>query len=338
MSVQSAEVDQINVDSSNTLENDQESTLQAETTAATTNGEKTDEFKIFVSNIPQEFTSKQLEELFSPVGNILKVKILSSRFKKSNNFAFVSFEDAEKASEAIEQFNGKDLEGRPLKVEAAVERNRSNRPKSKPRNKKTGSALNENSENPDQTSQEPLPAGEKPKNPRSRRHRKKPSTNGASNAGEESLDKNTTGENNESPELTNGNGEEADESQSKDKSSKPRGPRRKSFNSRRKSTGPRENSLATLYVSNLPGSLTDEGLLQVFGTFGAVKAYIIRSPYNKRSKRFGFVEFSSTEDQQRALTDIGEVEINGRVLSVSIALNRPSVEETTTSPPASTEA
>lgn len=342
MSVQSAEVDKNNVNSSNIIENDQGSVSQNENTNATTNGDKSDEFKLFVSNIPQDYTNKQLEELLSPVGKILKVKIIPSRFKKPNNFGFVSFENAENVSKAIEQYNGKDLEGRPLKVEAAVERTRTNRPKSKPRRKKVdpAAASTENTENQDKTPQEPTPAGEKPKNTRSRRHRKKPATNDAANTAGESQDKNTTGEKNDSSveSPTNGNTEEVNGSQSKDRSSKPRGPRRKSFNSRQKSTAPREPSTTTLYVSNLPGSLTDEGLLQVFGTFGAVKAYIIRSPYNKRSKRFGFVEFSSPEDQNRALTDIGEVEINGRVLSVSIALNRPSVEETTSNPPVTTEA
>lgn len=79
--------------------------------------------KIFVGNLSWSIRNDQLRELFSPFGSIVKAEVVMDRFEpnKSRGFAFVEFETAEAAQKAIETMNGKEVEGRPLTVNAARE-------------------------------------------------------------------------------------------------------------------------------------------------------------------------------------------------------------------------
>lgn len=75
-----------------------------------------------------------------------------------------------------------------------------------------------------------------------------------------------------------------------------------------------------LFVANLPFSATEEDLKQFFAAAGSVvSARIITDRETGRSRGFGFVEMSSPEEAQRAMSEFNEKELNGRTIFVSEA-------------------
>jgi RNA recognition motif-containing protein len=78
-----------------------------------------------------------------------------------------------------------------------------------------------------------------------------------------------------------------------------------------------------LYVGNLAYSMTDTDLQNLFEQYGAVQsAQIIMDRDTGRSKGFGFVEMSTTEEGQAAIQALHDQEINGRKLTVNEARPR----------------
>jgi len=77
--------------------------------------------KIYVGNFPWSTTEEDLEDLFSQYGEVQSVKIITDRATgRSKGFGFIEMTDADKA---IAELNGKDYNGRNLRVDLAVERN-----------------------------------------------------------------------------------------------------------------------------------------------------------------------------------------------------------------------
>ena len=80
---------------------------------------------------------------------------------------------------------------------------------------------------------------------------------------------------------------------------------------------------AKLYVGNLPFSTTDQELQEVFTAHGTViSATVIMDRFSGRSRGFGFVEMSSPEEAQQAISALHESELGGRPLIVNIAKPR----------------
>lgn len=80
-----------------------------------------------------------------------------------------------------------------------------------------------------------------------------------------------------------------------------------------------------IYVGNLPYSITDASLEQLFAQFGAVQsAQVIIDRDTGRSKGFGFVEMTSDSEAQTAITSLNLKEVDGRSLTVNEA--RPKTE------------
>jgi RNA recognition motif-containing protein len=79
-----------------------------------------------------------------------------------------------------------------------------------------------------------------------------------------------------------------------------------------------------MYVSNLSFHTTDEDLKNLFAKFGAVtSAKVISDRETGRSRGFGFVEMTSTDEGNKAITGLNGKEIEGRSMSVSIAKEKP---------------
>jgi len=68
--------------------------------------------------------------------------------------------------------------------------------------------------------------------------------------------------------------------------------------------------------------LDESDLKDVFSEFHPRSANIPRT--NNRSKGFGFVEFSSSKDQNEAVRALDQSEINGRLVTISVSNNRSS--------------
>ena len=75
--------------------------------------------KLYVGNLPFQTTEDDLSDLFAAVGAVESVRIITDRDTgRSRGFGFIEMGD-EDAEKAINEFNGKDMEGRPLTVNEA---------------------------------------------------------------------------------------------------------------------------------------------------------------------------------------------------------------------------
>ena len=80
---------------------------------------------------------------------------------------------------------------------------------------------------------------------------------------------------------------------------------------------------AKLYVGNLPYTTADADLESLFGQAGTVKsAQVIRDRESGRSKGFGFVEMSSSDEANAAINMFHGKDFNGRPLTVNLARPR----------------
>lgn len=78
-----------------------------------------------------------------------------------------------------------------------------------------------------------------------------------------------------------------------------------------------------IYVGNLPYTITQDQLSELFTEFGTVEsATVVTDRHSGRSKGFGFVEMSSTEECKAAISELNEKEYEGRRLIVSEARPR----------------
>jgi cold-inducible RNA-binding protein len=76
--------------------------------------------KLYVGNLPFQTTSDDLREHFAQAGNVESAQVVEDRMTgRSRGFGFVEMTTAEEAAAAIEQFNGKDFNGRNLTVNEA---------------------------------------------------------------------------------------------------------------------------------------------------------------------------------------------------------------------------
>jgi len=75
---------------------------------------------LFIGNLPYSVDSKKLEELFVQAGTVVSAKVISDKYSgRSRGFGFVEMSTEDESKKAIEMFNGKDMEGRPLVVNEA---------------------------------------------------------------------------------------------------------------------------------------------------------------------------------------------------------------------------
>ena len=78
-----------------------------------------------------------------------------------------------------------------------------------------------------------------------------------------------------------------------------------------------------IYVGNLPWSIKDNELSDLFAAYGEVSsASVIMDKFSGRSKGFGFVEMASDGDAEVAIKALNENEIGGRNLRVNEARPR----------------
>ena len=76
--------------------------------------------RLYVGNLPFRVTGEDLQELFAAAGEVENASVVTDRETgRSRGFGFVEMATQEGATAAIEQFNGKDYQGRPLTVNEA---------------------------------------------------------------------------------------------------------------------------------------------------------------------------------------------------------------------------
>ncbi len=78
-----------------------------------------------------------------------------------------------------------------------------------------------------------------------------------------------------------------------------------------------------IYVGNLPYSVTEQDLRELFESYGEVSsANVIIDKFTKRSKGFGFVEMPSQDESMEAIDKINDQDFQGRNLKVNEAKPR----------------
>ena len=78
--------------------------------------------KIYVGNLPFSATETEIRDLFGQFGAVESVSLIADRETgRPRGFGFVEMARAD-ASAAIQNLNGKDMGGRPLRVNEAQER------------------------------------------------------------------------------------------------------------------------------------------------------------------------------------------------------------------------
>ncbi len=78
-----------------------------------------------------------------------------------------------------------------------------------------------------------------------------------------------------------------------------------------------------LFVGNLAFETTENELKEMFSSAGTCEATaVIRDRMTGRSRGFAFVEMSSDEEAQRAISELNGKELQGRAISVSEARER----------------
>ena len=79
--------------------------------------------QIYVGNMSYGITDESLKSLFDEYGEVDSVKIITDRETgRAKGFGFITMNDDSAAQSAIEELNGKEFDGRTLRVNEAKPR------------------------------------------------------------------------------------------------------------------------------------------------------------------------------------------------------------------------
>ncbi len=80
--------------------------------------------KLFVGGLSWDTTDQGLRDAFSRFGEISEAKVINDRDTgRSRGFGFVTFEESSAGESAIAEMDGKELDGKTIKVNEAQDRN-----------------------------------------------------------------------------------------------------------------------------------------------------------------------------------------------------------------------
>jgi RNA recognition motif-containing protein len=73
---------------------------------------------LFVGNLPYSVNDESLRAHFEKIGEVSSAQVVMDKFNKerSRGFGFVEMPNDEEAQKAIDELNGKELEGREITV------------------------------------------------------------------------------------------------------------------------------------------------------------------------------------------------------------------------------
>ncbi|KAA8903655.1 hypothetical protein FN846DRAFT_953717 [Sphaerosporella brunnea] len=253
--------------------------------------------RLIIRNLPWSVQKpEQLLTYFQPFGKVKDVIIPRKRTGEMSGFAFVTMKGYKNAERAMEKTNGMVIEGRPVAVDWAVEKEEWQKVKAaEPVVKEEEDVEDEDEEMDDDEDEEE--------------------------------------EDNEDEEMDEEDDDEEDEDEDDDEDVPP------------------TDSSTTLFVRNLPYSATDDSVYQHFTQFGPVHyARVVIDHATGRPKGTGFVRFYSPEIalsvlkgapklpanthdskpsllQSESLDPDGNYTLDGRILSLSCAVDRSEAEK-----------
>ena len=84
--------------------------------------------KLYVGNLPYSMKEEDLMDAFSEAGAVQSAKIITDLSTgRSKGFGFVEMETDEGAQKAIDVMNGRELQGRSIRVDLAKEKEKTSR-------------------------------------------------------------------------------------------------------------------------------------------------------------------------------------------------------------------
>lgn len=84
--------------------------------------------RLFVGNLPFSATEGDVLDLFKGAGEVVRCELIMDKMtNRSRGFAFVEMASQDEANKAVEEFNGKEFQGRAMTVNEA--RPREDRPR-----------------------------------------------------------------------------------------------------------------------------------------------------------------------------------------------------------------
>jgi RNA recognition motif-containing protein len=90
--------------------------------------------RLYVGNLAWTVTDQDLQDAFAEAGKVDSAQVIIDRAtNRSRGFGFVEMASDEAAEAAIKKLNGKDIKGRPIKVNEAQARNNDRRGASRER-------------------------------------------------------------------------------------------------------------------------------------------------------------------------------------------------------------
>jgi len=76
--------------------------------------------KVYVGNLSFKTEDNELKELFSQFGEVSEAIVIKDKYSgRSKGFGFVTFADDASAQKAISEMDGKEVDGRNIKVNEA---------------------------------------------------------------------------------------------------------------------------------------------------------------------------------------------------------------------------
>ncbi|MBI2798487.1 RNA-binding protein [Candidatus Saccharibacteria bacterium] len=76
--------------------------------------------KLFVGSLAWATTDESLKEFFSSVGTVESANVVTDKMTgRSRGFGFVEMSSEEEAKKAVDELNGKELDGREINVSEA---------------------------------------------------------------------------------------------------------------------------------------------------------------------------------------------------------------------------
>ena len=76
--------------------------------------------KIYVGNLAYSVTTDEIRKIFTEYGEVVDATVITDKMSgRSKGFGFVEFAEEEMAQKAVDEMNGKEIDGRKLVVNFA---------------------------------------------------------------------------------------------------------------------------------------------------------------------------------------------------------------------------
>lgn len=305
--------------------------------------------KLIIRNLPWSIKKpEQLSKLFMHLGKI-KFADLPSDKGKLRGFGFITYRSRKHAEKALEEMNGKQVDGRPIAVDWAVskdewEQQQNEEEKSTPKKEKKNAKAGDEDEDEDEEMK-----GMSQEDRDMAMFMKKMEDFDSEKEDDEDDDEDDEeggGALNSEDDEVNNEEDEEDDDQDLEEESEDYKPKRTTDNS------------TTVFIRNLPYTVTDESLKEHFRQFGPVRyARIVMDRATEKPAGTGFVCFVKLEDfkacvksaprhqpvvksskpsvlQDETVDSDGRYTIEGRVLQVAQAVSKDEATKLTEAGPA----